>query len=306
MQLNKSKTVRGYALGCLSSCTYGLNPLFAKPLYGMGLDVLSVLFYRYIIAAGILFVLIWLHGDSLKVPRKCVFPLITCAVLFAMSSIALFASYQYMDVGIASTMLYVTPVCVAIIMALFFKERLSWGKMGTILMALVGIGMLSIKEGSTFHSPFGIMLVMLSALSYAIYMVIVNRSQLSEMSSLPLTMYNVLIGGLIFLGIMWSGNGLVSLPENALAYVNVIGLAIFPTIISIVTVNIAIHDVGPMPVSILSALEPVTALVVGCAVFGEVLTPMNTVGVLLVIIAVILLVAGKWIFHKFIHREKSE
>jgi drug/metabolite transporter (DMT)-like permease len=119
-------------------------------------------------------------------------------------------------------------------------------------------------------------------------------------------MYNVLIGGLIFLGIMWSGNGLVSLPENALAYVNVIGLAIFPTIISIVTVNIAIHDVGPMPVSILSALEPVTALVVGCAVFGEVLTPMNTVGVLLVIIAVILLVAGKWIFHKFIHREKSE
>lgn len=304
MQLKSSSIVRGYALGCLSACTYGLNPLFAKPLYGMGLDVLSVLFYRYIIAALILCVIIYTRGGSFRVPRKCIVPMLICAVLFAISSITLFASYQYMDVGIASTMLYVTPVCVAIIMAIFFKERLSLGKMGTILMALIGIGLLSIKEDSTFHSPFGILLVMLSALSYAIYMVIVNRSQLSEMASLPLTMYNVLIGGLIFLGCMYCGDGLIALPSNAMAYVDAIGLAIFPTIISIAAVNVAIHYVGPMPVSILSALEPVTALVVGCVAFGEVLTPLNIAGVLLVITAVTFLVAGKWLWHKIVHREQ--
>lgn len=289
MRSEKSKIVRGYILACVSSCAYGLNPLFAKPLYGMGLDVLSVLFYRYIIAAAILSVIIWLRGYSFKVSRRCILPMLICGVLFALSSITLFASYQYMDVGIASTILYVTPVFVAVIMAIFFKERLSVSKMLTIFTALIGIGMLSIKQGSTFHSPFGILLVMLSALSYAIYLVIVNRSKLREMSSLPLAMYSVLIGCAVFAVAMYYGNGLVSLPSTVPAYVNSIGLAIFPTIVSLVTVTIAMQDIGPMPTSILSALEPVTALFVGVLVFGETLTTINTVGVLVVIGAVTVL-----------------
>ena len=293
--------MRGYALGCLSSCAYGLNPLFAKPLYAMGLDVLSVLFYRYIIAAIILSFMIWLRGDKFKVPRNCFIPLVSCGVLFALSSLTLFASYQYMDVGIASTMLYVTPICVAIIMALFFKERLSLAKMALIALALIGIVMLSIKGGATFHSPFGISLVLISALTYGIYMVIINRSDLGNMSSLPQTMYNVLIGGAIFLACALAGNGIVPLPANALAYANVFGLAIFPTIISIVTVNLAIHHIGPTPTAMLGALEPVTALVIGCTVFGEVLTPLNIGGVILVIASVTLLVAGKWLFNRISH-----
>ncbi len=255
----------------------------------MGLDVFSVLFYRYIIAAAILCAIIWLRGYSFRVPRRCILPLATCGVLFAVSSITLFASYQYMDVGIASTILYVTPVFVALIMASLFKERLSVSKMITIAIALVGIGMLSIKEGKTFHSPTGIVLVLLSALSYAIYLVIVNRSKLNELSSLPLSMYNVLIGCMVFGVCMKSGQGLVPLPPTVPAYVNAIGLAIFPTIISLVTVTIAMQDIGPIPTSILSALEPVTALVVGVAVFGETLTTINTAGVLIVIGAVTIL-----------------
>lgn len=295
MQFKTSKTVRGYALGCLASCTYGLNPLFAKPLYSMGLDVLSVLFYRYIFAAIIMAAIIWLRGYSFRVPRHCIVPMLFCGVLFALSSITLFASYQYMDVGIASTMLYVTPVFVALIMAIFYKERLSAAKMGTIAMAMVGIGMLSIKQGTTFHSPIGMLLVFASALSYAIYLVIVNRSKIREIHSLQQAMYNVLIGGGVFVVCMWCGNGLVPLPATVPAYVNAIGLAIFPTIISIVAVTVAMQDVGPMPTSILGALEPVTALVVGVVVFGEVLTPMNIAGVILVIVAVTLLVAGKYL-----------
>jgi drug/metabolite transporter (DMT)-like permease len=255
----------------------------------MGLDVFSVLFYRYIIAAAILCAIIWFRGYSFRVPRRCILPLATCGVLFAVSSITLFASYQYMDVGIASTILYVTPVFVALIMASLFKERLSVSKMITIAIALVGIGMLSIKEGKTFHSHTGIVLVLLSALSYAIYLVIVNRSKLNELSSLPLSMYNVLIGCMVFGVCMKSGQGLVPLPSTVPAYVNAIGLAIFPTIISLVTVTIAMQDIGPIPTSILSALEPVTALVVGVAVFGETLTTINTAGVLIVIGAVTIL-----------------
>lgn len=291
MDNKPSNIVRGYALGCLASCTYGLNPLFAKPLYSMGLDVLSVLFYRYIIAAVIMGVIIKARGNTFNVPRRCIAPMIVNGLLFAMSSITLFASYQYMDVGIASTMLYLTPVFVAVIMALFFKERLSLSKVLIIIVALIGIGMLSIKSDSTFHSPTGIILVMLSALSYGLYMVIVNRSKLKEMPSMPLAMYNVLIGVVVFGVCMSLGDGLVPLPQTAFAYANVVGLAIFPTIISIVAVNVAILYIGPTPTSMLGALEPVTALVVGCAVFGEVLTPMNVAGVVIVLGAVTALVA---------------
>jgi drug/metabolite transporter (DMT)-like permease len=293
---------RGYALGCIASCAYGLNPLFAKPLYALGLDVSSVLFYRYTLASIILAIIIAIRHDSFKIPRKSLIPMISCGILFAASSITLFASYQYMDVGIASTILYITPVFVAIFMAIFYHEPLTITNVITILVALIGIAMLSINGDASFHSPIGILLVAISAITYGIYMIIVNKSSLKDMGTLPLTFYSILIGIAVFAVNLNFFRDLVILPTVPLGYICVIGLALFPTIISIGAMNVAIMHIGPVKTSMLGALEPVTAIIVGVTVFHEQLTLINTLGIIIVLLAVTFLVAGRYILPSKSHK----
>ena len=159
---------KGYILGAVAAATYGMNPLFALPLYKAGMNPDSVLFFRYLFAIPVLGMMIVARGRSFKLKRKEVLPLIIMGLLVALSSLALFQSYNYMDVGIASTLLFVYPILVALIMWGAFKEKLTLPTVLCILLALGGIGLLyKSGDGSTL-SLTGIILVMVSALSYAI------------------------------------------------------------------------------------------------------------------------------------------
>ena len=158
--------VKGYMLGAIAAATYGMNPLFALPLYKAGMNPDSVLFFRYLFAIPILGIMIIARGRSFKLRRKEVLPLIIMGFLVAISSLTLFQSYNYMDVGIASTLLFVYPIMVALIMWLVFKEKLTLPTVLCILLALGGIGLLYQGGDGTTLSMVGILLVMASALSY--------------------------------------------------------------------------------------------------------------------------------------------
>ena len=116
---------KGYVLGVIAAATYGMNPLFALPLYEAGMNPDSVLFFRYLFAIPVLGMMIKLRGRDFKLKRKEIFPLIIMGLLVALSSLTLFQSYNYMAAGIASTLLFVYPIMVALIMAFLFKEKLT-------------------------------------------------------------------------------------------------------------------------------------------------------------------------------------
>ena len=116
---------KGYILGAIAAASYGMNPLFALPLYKNGMNPDSVLFFRYLLAIPILAIMVWARGQSFRIQRNQIIPLIVLGLLIALSSLTLFQSYNYMDAGVASTLLFVYPIIVALIMAVFFKERLS-------------------------------------------------------------------------------------------------------------------------------------------------------------------------------------
>lgn len=291
--VRKKRAGRGYILAAIASCTYGLNPLFGVPLYDLGLDVSSVLFYRYTLAAVVLAAVMLVSGKSFRLHRKELLPLLFAGILFAVSSLFLFYSYKFMDVGIASTILYVTPFFVAAIMALVFHQRIPLSGIVCIAVAMIGIGMLSIKADSTIQNPIGILCVTGSSLTYAVYMIIINRTCLNRMEIVPLTFYSILVGIMVFAVFMDFFRELVPLPMTPHAIYNVVGLAVFPTVVSILTMTVAIQDIGPVPTSILEALEPVTALMIGCWVFGESLTVINMAGVAVVLSAVTLFVLSK-------------
>ena len=130
--------IKGYTLGAIAAATYGMNPLFALPLYSDGMDADSVLFFRYLFAIPILGTMIKARGRSFRLNRGEILPL----VVVAASSLTLFLSYNYMDAGIASTILFVYPIMVALIMAMVFKEKITLQTAFCILLALAGIGML--------------------------------------------------------------------------------------------------------------------------------------------------------------------
>ena len=282
---------KGYILGAVAAATYGMNPLFALPLYKAGMNPDSVLFFRYLFAIPVLGMMIVARGRSFKLKRKEVLPLIIMGLLVALSSLALFQSYNYMDVGIASTLLFVYPILVALIMWIAFKEKLTLPTVLSILLALGGIGLLyKSGDGSTLNLT-GIILVMISALSYAIYIVGVNQSTLKNLATLSLTFYVLLFGLVLFLVRVDFGQSL-RVAETWYLWGNLIALAIFPTAISFLCTTQAIQYIGSTPTAILGALEPLTAVFFGVVVFGESLTLRLSCGMLMIILAVTLIIAG--------------
>ena len=283
---------KGYILGAVAAATYGMNPLFALPLYKAGMNPDSVLFFRYLFAIPVLGMMIVARGRSFKLKRKEVLPLIIMGLLVALSSLALFQSYNYMDVGIASTLLFVYPILVALIMWIAFKEKLTLPTVLCILLALGGIGLLyKSGDGSTLNLT-GIILVMISALSYAIYIVGVNQSTLKNLATLSLTFYVLLFGLVLFLVRVDFGQSL-RVAETWYLWGNLIALAIFPTAISFLCTTQAIQYIGSTPTAILGALEPLTAVFFGVVVFGESLTLRLSCGMLMIILAVTLIIAGR-------------
>lgn len=287
-----SERSRGYALGALAAASYGLNPLFALPMYAAGLGADSVLFYRYVLAVAMLGALMLVRHRSFALRLGDVLPLVAMGLLFSLSSLLLFESYNLMDAGIASTILFVYPVLVAVIMAVGFRERLTAVTVLSIVLACTGISLLYKGGDGATLDRIGVLLVFLSALSYAVYIVGINRSSLRDLPTEKLTFYALLFGSLVFIVRLRFCADLQPIP-TVILWVDALSLALFPTIVSLVAMAAAIRRIGSTPTAILGALEPVTALFFGVAVFGERLTPRIVLGVALILVAVTLIIAGR-------------
>ena len=282
---------KGYILGSIAAASYGMNPLFALPLYKAGMDPDSVLFFRYLFAIPLLGIMIKARGRSFKIQRKETFPLIIMGLLVALSSLTLFLSYNYMAAGIASTLLFVYPIMVALIMAMVFKEKLALQTIVCMLLALGGIGLLYKSEDGSTLSLIGTLLVFASSLSYAIYIVGINQTSLKNVATLKVTFYVLLFGLSLFVArLLYSG--VLNTPDQWYLWANLLALAVFPTAISFICTTGAIQYIGSTPTAILGALEPGTAIFFGIAVFGESLTVRESFGLVMIIVAVTFVIAG--------------
>ncbi|MCI9172436.1 DMT family transporter [uncultured Duncaniella sp.] len=298
---------KGYILGAVAAISYGTNPLFAVPLYEMGMSVPSVLFYRYLIATVLLGLVMIKRGSSFRLSRRQVPLMFVQGVLFALSSVGLFEAYNYMDVGIASTMLFVEPIFIALILWIFYRQRISVSTAIAIAVSFAGVVLLANPGPGANVSALGVVLVMLSALSYSVYMILISKTSLQRLAGPTLTFYSLLFGLSVFIVQLKGLTALQPVPVNPLGIGCAVGLSVVPTIVSILTVAVAVQLIGSVPVSILGALEPVTGVLVGVLVFGEFLTFKAVLGIVLILAAVFLLVTspqkllrnGKAMFHHF-------
>ncbi len=284
----------GILNGAIAAASYGTNPLFALPLFAAGVGVNSVLFYRYAIAVVIYG--IWLKfvkKVSLKITQKEFFPLFFLSMLFSFSSLTLFQAFNYIAAGIACTILFIYPVIVAIIMAIFFKEKITKTVISAILLTSLGIVLLyNGKDGVTLNIQ-GVLLVFLSALLYALYIVgVKNIKPVKHIKPDKLSFYIMFFGLSVYIYNIKSFTNL-QVPGNPLLWLFAIALAIFPTIISLETITVSIKLVGSTITAILGALEPLTAIFFGFLFFQEQLTPKIIAGIALILAGVFLIVLRK-------------
>jgi len=281
----------GLVCGIVAGISYGTNPLFAKPLMDSGVPVLVMLFFRYGISAFLLAAWMLVKKEKFRVRGRELGLLALLGVLFACSSIFLFASYTYIPSGLATTLVYLYPVFVALLMV-FLRFYPSWQTWLSIAATFGGILLLSSPSpGAVIRVP-GVILAILSALSYAFYLVIINRSgRIKHVSEHTLTLYALLAGMLLFaiLRAIQGGHFAEGIDTPA-DWANLLGLALVPTMISMLTLAISTRFIGPTKTSVLGVFEPLTAILVGTLLFGEPLTWKMAVGIAVCVGAVVFMI----------------
>ena len=282
----------GYPAGIITGVTYGLNPLFAVPLMKHGAAIESILFFRYGIAVLLLGGFLLFSRQSFKVSGRQAGILLVLGLLYTASSLFLFEAYHYIASGLATTLVFLYPVLVAIIMV-FLKVVPSWPVWLSIFLTFVGVVIMTQSDSSQAINPVGVLLSLASALVYALFIVIINRSKaIHSISNSLLTFYALTVGAIVFLGkITVSDTAITTGIEGCTAWLSLVGLAIFPTVVSTATLAIATRNIGATKASVMGVFEPVTAILIGTVVFGEALTTNIVVGILLSIAAITFMIA---------------
>lgn len=277
----------GYPAGIITGITYGLNPLFGMPLMSKGVSVDSILFFRYGIAVLILGAILLFERQSFKISWRQAGVLLVLGLLYTSSSICLFEAYKYIPSGLATTLIFLYPVLVALIMV-FLRVVPSWQVWLAIVATFVGVIIMTQGDSSQEINPIGVLLSLGSALVYALFIVIINRSKtISTISNSLLTFYALMVGAVVFLTrISLSGREVMAGIDTSLDWLNIVGLAILPTIVSTATLAVATRRIGATKASVLGVFEPITAILVGTLVFGEALTNNIIIGILIAIVAV--------------------
>lgn len=284
----------GILNGMVAAISYGTNPLFALPLYAQGIKVNSVLFYRYAFAIMLYFIWVkFVKKVNLKLSKTEILILCFLAILFSLSSLTLFDAFNYIDAGIACTILFIYPVLVAVIMTIFFKEKLTKTTIFSIILTTFGISLLYNGENGVTLNPKGICIIFLSAILYALYIVGIKKIKIIQhINRYKLSFYIMFFGLLVYIFNLRFCTQLQILTEPK-QWLLVLGLSLFPTIISLETINISIKLIGSTLTAILGALEPLTAIFFGVLIFHEQLTIKIIAGVCLILSGVFLVVLNK-------------
>lgn len=335
MVRTKESKAKGFFFGILAAVSYGVNPLGAKYLYEEGLNVESVLFYRYGLAALIIGMIMagkMIAGrkvastnsatgyESFKVSSGELSTLTALGLMFVISSLTLYCSFLYMDSGVACSLLFVYPVMTAVLMAMLYGEKITKATAAAIALSLAGVLLLYKGDGETVLSTVGVLLVMVSALSYALYIIVANRASAPEselgtghsklskyiplphrvtihrldMSAMKLSFYVLIVCAVSMVLFSFTSAERHLMPlVTGREWGYSLMLAIVPTVFSLVSMGIAVRIIGSTPTAIMGALEPLTAVVIGLTVFHEALTVNLVVGILLILTAVITIILSK-------------
>ncbi len=284
--------IKGILFAALSSSTFGLAPFFTISLIMAGYSTFEALSYRWGVASLFLFLVGVLSGVKFRMSWRD-FRTVFCLSLFrATTSFSLVVAYQNIASGVASVIHFMYPLAVALTMMFVFKEPKSKTIISAIVISIIGAVFLStgnIESSGGGDTVLGIVMSTISVFSYAGYIVGVRRTRAVNIPSVPLTCSVMGIGAVLFIiGGFFTGG--IRIETDPHIWLYIAGLGLVATAISNISLVQGIKLAGPTLASIMGAMEPLTAVVIGIFVFGETFSWHTAVGIVLILFAVLLVI----------------
>lgn len=283
--------VKGILWAAVSSSTFGLAPLFTLLLLAAGYSSFEVLTYRWGVASLFLGTYGLLAGCRFRLGGRELATVFLLSLFRAATSLSLVIAYQNVATGVASTIHFMYPLVVALVMICFFGERGSVWIFAAIALSIVGAVLLSAGNVDSARGDVltGIVASVVSVVAYGGYIVGVRRSRAAQIDSTVLTCYVMAFGALFFIvgGCLTGGIRLETDPHT---WLYILGIALPATAVSNMALVKAIRHIGPTLTSIFGAMEPLTAVVIGIWVFAEPFTMQGAAGILLIVAAVTIVV----------------
>lgn len=284
--------IKGILFAALSSSTFGLAPFFTISLIMAGYSTFEALSYRWGVASLFLFLVGVLSGVKFRMSWRD-FRTVFCLSLFrATTSFSLVVAYQNIASGVASVIHFMYPLAVALTMMFVFKEPKSKTIISAIVISIIGAVFLStgnIESSGGGDTVLGIVMSTISVFSYAGYIVGVRRTRAVNIPSVPLTCSVMGIGAVLFIiGGFFTGG--IRIETDPHIWLYIAGLGFVATAISNISLVQGIKLAGPTLASIMGAMEPLTAVVIGIFVFGETFSWHTAVGIVLILFAVLLVI----------------
>lgn len=292
----KKKRIRfnGIFYAIISSASFGFSPLFSIGLLAAGLSNFDVLSYRWGIAGIVLMIYAFAKKKTLRINSFDEgWKIFLLSALRALTSVTLLIGYANISSGIASTINFMYPVIVALCMMFIFGEHKSWVDMLAIAAAIFGVYLLAsgdsliVENGNT---KLGLTCSIISAFSFAAYYILMKRLKADKIEVVKFTTWIMLLSAVYFIICAFVLEGKLTMVTGVKNWMYILGLGLWSTMISNFTGVKAVRRIGPTLTSILGALQPVTAVVLGILFLHEHLYTRSLIGIILILIAVTVVV----------------
>jgi drug/metabolite transporter (DMT)-like permease len=282
--------LNGIFYASVSSASFGFSPLFSLGLLAAGLSDFDVLSYRWLVAGIVLMIYALCKKKSLRLNSfDEVWKVVLLSALRAITSVTLLIGYANISSGIASTINFMYPVIVTICMMLFFGEKRSLADIAAIGVSIFGVYLLAsgdsiIVEGG--NTRLGLICSLISAFSFAAYYIVMKQVRADKIEVVKFTTWIMMLSAFYFIVCAFIFEGRITLVKDFGSWLNILGLGLWATMVSNITGVKAIRRIGPTHTSILGALQPVTAVILGVLFLGEHLYLRSCIGITLILMAV--------------------
>lgn len=287
-------TINGLFYAAISSMSFGFSPLFSLGLITAGLSDFDILSYRWFIAGLVLMIYAFCKKKSLRLNSFGeVWKVILLSILRAITSVTLLIGYVNISSGIASTINFMYPVIVTICMMLFFGEKRSKIDFLAIAASIFGVYLLAsgdsiMVEGG--NTGLGLACSLISAVSFAAYYILMKQVKADKIEVVKFTTWIMMLSAFYFIICAIIFNGRLTLVTDMKSWINILGLGLWATMVSNITGVKGIRRIGPTMTSVLGALQPVTAVILGVLFLGEHLYTRSLIGIMIIIAAVTIIV----------------
>ncbi len=276
---------KGYIYTALSAIIFGLMPLLTKIIIARGATSLTIPFFRVFYVTIVLFFVLKIKKIDLHLEKRDLLSVILTSIFGSgLTIIILNESYNYVDTGIATSLHFLYPLFVAILCCFFYGEKIKKKQILSLSFALVGIICFMSKGNG---SLFGYLLAIASGLTYAFYLVKMDKSGLVKMNALKLSFYLALFTTIeIFTMNLFMQE--VVFKMDVLSYALLLVLALSSSFLATVLLQKGVLLLGSTRASFICLLEPVTSMIMGILWLNEALTLNKGLGGLAIIISLII------------------